>query len=273
MASSLAGVVGTATQGAYAAANAFQDAFARFRHAQSLPALSLDLGLILEIGSVSASVGFQKRFQRTTTYGISESEFLQHLDAAFGQASAHLTDEESLEKLDPLSSAQIALGLEPGRFNAYVEEDRMGDITWRTDARFQTVLQAIYHRAQDGTNPATHNEARSSISTQLKQAPSASEKRSIAQTAVAERMGKLLGVPPEQVQMDVPVAHYGIDSLVAAELRNWLHTTFSIDMPLMQLLSKSTRIEDIVYTLVAKSSTDIGPGHSEGNGVVKMIGR
>ena len=255
MTSSLAGVVGTASQGAYAAANTFQDAFARFRHAQGLPALSLDLGLILEVGSVSSSVDFQKRFQRTTTYGISESEFLQHLDAAFSQASARLTKEKALDVLDPFSPAQLALGLEPGRFKTYVEEGRMNDITWRTDARFQTVLQAIYYRAEDGTKRATDKEASSSVFTQLKQASSASEKIRIAQTALTERIGKLLSVPPDQIHLDFPVAHYGIDSLVAAELRNWLHTTFGINMPLMQLLSKSTKMEDIVSTIVDKSNT------------------
>ena len=80
MTSSLVGTVGTATQAAYAAASAFQDAFAGFP--KSLLATSLAVGIVNEVGSLSDSLAFQEMFKRSASYGLSETEFLQLLDGA-----------------------------------------------------------------------------------------------------------------------------------------------------------------------------------------------
>ena len=60
----LIGTVGTATQSAYAAANTFQDAFARFRVVENLTGSSLVVGIINEVGSVKDSTAFQEMFKR-----------------------------------------------------------------------------------------------------------------------------------------------------------------------------------------------------------------
>lgn len=44
----------------------------------------------------------------------------------------------------------------------------------------------------------------------------------------------------------MPVSRYGVDSLVAGELRNWLIKTFGLEVSMLQLLSKNGRIEDLV---------------------------
>jgi acyl transferase domain-containing protein len=55
--SSMTGVWGNAGQGAYAAANAFLDAFAQWRHAQGLPALAVAWGAWAEAGMAAGKVG------------------------------------------------------------------------------------------------------------------------------------------------------------------------------------------------------------------------
>ena len=52
MLSSLAGIIGSISQANYAAGNTFQDALVHYRHAQGLPAQSIDLGLIRGLGYV-----------------------------------------------------------------------------------------------------------------------------------------------------------------------------------------------------------------------------
>lgn len=52
MLSSVCGIIGNRGQANYAAGNAFQDALAHYRHAQGLPACSVDLGVIKELGWV-----------------------------------------------------------------------------------------------------------------------------------------------------------------------------------------------------------------------------
>jgi NADP-dependent 3-hydroxy acid dehydrogenase YdfG len=57
MLSSISGVVGNRSQANYAAGNTFQDALARHRRQQGLPAVSIDLGLMLDIGLIAQRGG------------------------------------------------------------------------------------------------------------------------------------------------------------------------------------------------------------------------
>src|SRR2546423_594426 len=47
----------------------------------------------------------------------------------------------------------------------------------------------------------------------------------------------------------------GLDSLIAAELRNWLFKTFGVEVDLLQLLGKAMRIDDIAELVVTRLRT------------------
>jgi KR domain./Phosphopantetheine attachment site. len=246
MTSSIVGTVGTPSQGAYTAANAFQDSFSRFRHLQSLPATTLGLGLILEVGSVSTSIGFQQMLQRNATYGVSETEFLQLLEGAL--CKPHFSSEESSSsKHDASYPAQLVTGLEPARFLPYLENDRVNDLVWYNNARFQGVRQAISDRARTLASAGSNSlGGTSSIATQLQNASTPAEKLEISRTAITTRLAELLSVAADDIDSNMPVSRYGVDSLVAGELRNWLIKTFGLEVSMLQLLSKNGKIEDLV---------------------------
>ncbi|KAI1084321.1 putative polyketide synthase [Whalleya microplaca] len=247
MTSSFIASVGIAAQSAYAAANAFQDAFARFRVSQNLPAISLATGALLDIGVISENDGFKQMLQRNGSYGLSETEFLQLLEGALCQSSVPSAHESTLSKLDPNSSAQILTSFEPARFTPYVDSGRMNDLVWYNNARFQAIRQAISDRTQVGTSAGGNKSGDvSSLSAKLDAASSAEEKTAIAREAVAERLAKLLSIEPDELDVEKPMSRYGLDSLVAAELRNWLIKTFGVDITLLELLSKGTSIKDLV---------------------------
>jgi len=244
MTSSIVGTVGTPSQGAYTAANAFQDAFGRFRHSQGLPSTVLGLGLILEVGSVSASVGFQQMLRRNATYGVSETEFLQFLEGALCSPQ---TEESSAPILDPSCQAQIVTGLEPTRLVSYLDSGRVNDLVWYDNARFGAVRQVTSDRAQALASAGSGTPGgASSVTTLLQNASSPAEKLAIAREAVTTRLAELLSIAADDVDSDKPVSRYGVDSLVAGELRNWLIKTFGLELTMLQLLNKSTRIEDLI---------------------------
>ena len=136
MTSSIVTMLGTASQGSYCAANAFQDAFARYRRSQNLPACSIALGLIDEVGFVSQLPRVQKAFARNGVYGASETEFLQLLEAAFVPQPV-----QPEWATDTLATAHLLVGPEPARIVRTGLS--VADFTWRTDARFGALLQAI----------------------------------------------------------------------------------------------------------------------------------
>ncbi|KAM3427390.1 hypothetical protein MY4824_009476 [Beauveria thailandica] len=266
MTSSIVGTVGTPSQGAYTAANAFQDAFARFRRSQSLPATALGLGLILEVGSVSGSLAFQQMLQRNATYGSSETEFLQLIEGAlcdndndndYYYSSLESDNGSLLSKADPACLGQIVTGLEPGRFLSYLDNGRVNDLVWYNNPRFQAVAQAISDHAQalshGGSSGQGSSSSSSSVSVQLKNASTLAEKLTIARSAVTTKIAQLIGVAADEIDADKPLSRYGVDSLVAGELRSWLIRTFGIDIPMLQLLNKSTKIEALVQEAVKTS--------------------
>ncbi|KAI0108554.1 putative polyketide synthase [Nemania sp. FL0031] len=254
MTSSIVGVIGTPTQSAYAAANAFQDEFARMRLTQGLPATSVDLGLILEIGFVSDSLKFQRMLQRVASYGHSETEFLQLIEGALSQSSLSSAKSSPLSQIDSAALGQVLVGFEPSRFVPYVDSGRTTDLIWYKNARFQAVVQAINDRA--GTHSPSAGNATgggSSLSKRLQAAESPREKAGIAQEAIVVHLAKLLGVSSDDIDPQRAMAHYGLDSLVAAELRNWLIKTFGVEVTALQLLSQTTKAANLAEMAIGET--------------------
>ncbi|MFJ7153293.1 type I polyketide synthase, partial [Streptomyces sp. NPDC100445] len=90
--SSAAGVVGAPGQGNYSAANAFLDAFAQWRRAQGLPAVSLAWGLWAESGGMIATMSEsdRARMSRGGVLPLTSQEGLALLDAALAGAASTL---------------------------------------------------------------------------------------------------------------------------------------------------------------------------------------
>ncbi|MEV6877810.1 type I polyketide synthase [Amycolatopsis sp. NPDC051128] len=84
--SSMAGVVGTAGQGNYAAANAFLDALAAHRRARGLPAVSMVWGLWDEQSGMTSGVGEieRRRLARDGMAPLPTAQALELFDAALG---------------------------------------------------------------------------------------------------------------------------------------------------------------------------------------------
>ncbi|GLZ27950.1 hypothetical protein Lesp02_01400 [Lentzea sp. NBRC 105346] len=90
--SSAAGVVGAPGQGAYAAANAFLDEFARERRAQGLPAISLSWGWWARRSGMTGGLGDTDlaRLRRTGAVPMSDEDALALFDAALRAGEPHL---------------------------------------------------------------------------------------------------------------------------------------------------------------------------------------
>ncbi|KOV69045.1 type I polyketide synthase, partial [Streptomyces sp. MMG1121] len=90
--SSASGVLGGPGQGNYSAANAFLDAFAQWRRAQGLTAVSLAWGLWRESSTMTGTLGAtdQARMSRGGIRALSVEEGMALFDAGLGAVPSHL---------------------------------------------------------------------------------------------------------------------------------------------------------------------------------------
>lgn len=150
------------TQGAYAAANGFQDAFARYRRRMGLPASAVSFGLVTEATSVGTSDTTVRLFERNRTLTVGESQFLGLVEPAFlnnrttvtaGDDDAANPAAASLQQWpgqddDPLSAANLHAYLDPAGLLATEDGEEGADESttaprWHADGRVSPLMRAL----------------------------------------------------------------------------------------------------------------------------------
>jgi len=71
--------------------------------------------------------------------------------------------------------------------------------------------------------------------------------------ALRKKLSRVLGISKDSVELINRVESYGVDSLVAVELRNWLAKEMSADVAVFEILGGAALIR-VGATVAAKSS-------------------
>ena len=239
MISSIITMIGTATQANCSAANAFQDAFARYRQSKGLPAQSIALSLLSDVGFAGDRRDLQRSLQRNGVYATSQEELFELLDVALSQ---QIPDIDNASKFDPFCRSHLLCGLEPSKIYE-LKTDQNIDFTWEADARLSYVLQAIETLAkQKATKSESRGEAsdkRGGLSRLGESIEDQEELQSLVNGALKARLTKMLFLEADAIDDSKTLATYGIDSMIAAELRKWLVKTWNINMSLLDILDPS----------------------------------
>ncbi|KAF4889745.1 Highly reducing polyketide synthase azaB [Colletotrichum fructicola] len=202
MLSSLTGLGGNTSQANYSAGGTFQDAFAKFRTSQSLPAVSIDLASIQEVGFVANTEGVAERLTKTGLADISEAQMLKIVETAIQHP------------LRPVALSQLITGI--------LEFDEASTVAWVNDKRF-TAAQ-VTHNAQGGPRGRgdQQSQATARLSDSLQSATSGAGAVVLILDAIISKLGEMFGLDAAEIDKKYPVSKYGVDSLIAVELRNWL---------------------------------------------------
>ncbi|UPX20628.1 uncharacterized protein EKO05_0010856 [Ascochyta rabiei] len=272
MTTSLLSVYALATQAAYTAANNFQDAFARHRHALGLPATSISFSLIRGVGDTGSDSGTLDTFQRNRTLTLSEKQFLALFESAFLPHSP-----ANDEGVDPLSTANLTTCLDPAGMLARLRDAGNTGPTprWYDDGRVAIIMRAFadaQQHASDQSAPEAASGGRSAT-VRLQQdleagilAGTAERTATVllVEKAIATTVADMLFIDLEDVDPAKSVADYGVDSLIAAELRNWFIEALRTDISMLKLLDQSVSISTlaakIVDTALDKATITAGPG-------------
>ena len=239
MLSSVITLIGSATQTAYCAASAFQDHFARWRINQGYPACSFAFGLIADIGTAAARSGVSQATARKGLYETSESEFLKLFEGCFFASSTTPVADPGL-----LFTDYLCIGLDPNRLAAHASNiGSEFDFYWTTDPRHGIVTQAVREVSKQQTQSSPKNDMPNELD-ELTLFPE--RVVSTVSRMVVERLAKLLFVATSKIDAGQNIGYYGMDSMVAAELRNWLWKNFTLDISFLELSDPQLRIRDLV---------------------------
>lgn len=184
----------------YAAGGAYQDAVAHFRRARGLHAVTLDVGIMRDIGVLSQQ-GMTDGFRDwQEPYGLLEEELLRLAKMAIAGDMAGTIAPQVLTGLATGGSA-IEAGIDPPWY--------------LDDARFSIMAKTGVRASLGG------GETKGSIQSRLASADSVAAGAAVVLEALVSLVAKMLNTTSGEIDTFRFLHSYGIDSLTAIELINW----------------------------------------------------
>ena len=214
--SSASGVIGQKSQANYAAGNVFLDSFATYRHGLGLAACSVDLGVVEDVGYISERASLAARLERKSRAGINEALLHKILKFSILQQTS---------TINPHSTTQMITGI-PVPLEA--------DSELLLDARFGCLCFGQPEMAtadgQDGSRAA--RAFITMVKAKTDQATLVAEAIDLFNRQFTKSLG--LNEPMEPAQ---PLSVYGLDSLSAVEVRNWIRRQLGSGITTLEILS------------------------------------
>ena len=225
MLSSLAGILGNRGQSNYCAGNTYQDQLAYYRRSLGLPGQVVDLGAIGGLGWFEENKEDLKFAETMQNLIVGAEEFYTLMKSA-------MTGFSHGENKVP---TQIVTGVGSGGLNkANRAAGAQIDYYWLNESpRMSYLRQLDLHSTLQAEEGDELGELKGSLTavTTLAQATD------LIQNAVASKLAKSMMVAIDEIDINRPVSSYGVDSLVAAEMRNWCFKDLKADISVFELLS------------------------------------
>ncbi|KAF8439511.1 hypothetical protein BGX38DRAFT_875482 [Terfezia claveryi] len=220
MLSSVASIVGNPGQSNYAAGCSFQDAFAHFRRSQGLPAFSLNLTAVGDAGYVAENANIRESIER---------EFhVMRMEQVTGILQAAI--------LNPDTPCQIVTGLYGTLTHARGDGKRQ-EPKWLDQALMRQLKMNLI--SSTTTTTAILQDLKQSDYC-LDNVSSLKEAVYIVSKGLMKKLSTFLSMSEDEVDPSRTMAAYGVDSLVAIELRNWLLREMKADVPLFEITGYSS---------------------------------
>ncbi|CAI7624844.1 unnamed protein product [Penicillium glandicola] len=228
--SSLSGILGTSGQASYAGGSTFHDALARHRARSSEKATSLNLG-VCDFASVVADNGRSKEMLPGSggVAPVTEAQFhallAKYCDPRIGLPTA----------LD----CQTIVGLSPSALSDKKQ--------WQDNPLVRHLITNEKLGGKEDTRPRSAKGAGS-----LLQAETLADANAAVLELSTEKLSKTVSMAVADVDADTPLHQYGVDSLVAVELRDWFAEELQAELGVFEILGGATLAS--VSQLVAKKS-------------------
>lgn len=221
--SSVSGIVGLRGQANYNVGNTYEDALAHYRVAHGEKAISLDLGAMVDDGTLAEN---PDRLQRVLTYGalhpITRQRYFGILDHYCNPALPVLSPRES----------QVVIGI------ANSEGSGLDGVDLSRQPMLRQLMQESKGKSASGNRG---KEDADNFRGLFSDSDSLVDAASIVVEALIKKLTKSLpALQGSDVDIHKPIQSYGVDSLLAVELRNWIAKEFQADVAVFETQGAAT---------------------------------
>ncbi|KAK8134345.1 Reducing polyketide synthase hmp8 [Apiospora sp. TS-2023a] len=229
--SSVSGVFGNAGQAQYAAGNTYQDALAHYRRARGLRAVAVDLGIMRDVGVLAEQGAVGQLLQLEEALGIREPAFRALIKSLIRR------QQEGTGDAGNACPAQVTVGL--GTADILAAHGLPPPDHFQNDARFGplAVMTSAGGQAAGGASGSDPAAATVSLSSRLALAADKEQAVEWITEGLVAKVADILQVPASEVDPARPMYRYGVDSLVALEVRNWIAREMKANMALLEILA------------------------------------
>lgn len=235
MLSSITSILGKTGQSNYSVGNAYQDAFAQSKVASTCKYISLNLGAVDGSEAITSLSSAQQEFMR-------QGSVLMSFDEVFKVLEYAMSEHANMDEL-----VQLILGFDRKSMEAVHDEYALanpifGQIPYITEKESKTEQAAM------------------DVEKLLEQATSLEETQRIIITAICERFALFTARSVDDISATVSLEDFGIDSLVAIELKNWLVRTFQVSVQTSEVVDAQSITS--LGMLIASRSKIVSKGHT-----------
>ncbi|KAK0644907.1 Hybrid PKS-NRPS synthetase lepA [Lasiodiplodia hormozganensis] len=216
MLSSLGSVIGTPGQTNYHMANMFMAGLAESRRRKGLAASVLDVGMVADIGYVTRqNPSVEKGLRRMYFLPLSEQ------DVHFMFAEAIVAG-----RPDATRPPELITGLR-------ISEDDSERPFWAVDPR----LSFFVREARTAAQAAQDDDTVVDLAGLLNAATDGEAALAALQEAFIKKLKVLLQLQTSSIDTRIPLVGYGVDSLLAMEIRTWFLKETDTDIPVLHIIN------------------------------------